>query len=81
MARQETGDQKTATVVDILSPAAMFNAYYICHNVQVRFIHQVLKHKYFLTIRCIKRLFISMSINRLGSEPLISLILLIENEN
>lgn len=26
---------RVATVVDILSPAAMFNAYYICHNVQV----------------------------------------------
>ena len=35
---QEQGDdvKNSNTVVDILSPAAMKNAYYICHNVQVK---------------------------------------------
>ena len=35
MNKDEDNEQKSSTVVDILSPAAMFNAYYICHNVQV----------------------------------------------
>ena len=35
---QEHGDdvKNGNAVVDILSPAAMKNAYYICHNVQVK---------------------------------------------
>ena len=37
---QDQGDdvRNGNTVVDILSPAAMKNAYYICHNVQVKLI-------------------------------------------
>ena len=33
--KDDESEQKTNSVVDILSPAAMFNAYHICHNVQV----------------------------------------------
>jgi len=32
--KDDVVEQKSCTVVDILSPAAMLNAYYICHNVQ-----------------------------------------------
>ena len=42
---QEHGDdvKNGNAVVDILSPAAMKNAYYICHNVQVKLMSFVLK--------------------------------------
>ena len=50
MAGQETGEQKTATVVDILSPAAMFNAYYVCHNVQVSPIYHLFRQKTMLVL-------------------------------